>query len=159
VPSGERLGAALLCALLAAALIVAIVVFRERSPDLALEVLQMNRSLPRSGLAEIEFFTRYDDDDATIEIVGRNKVTARTLAAGVSVRADELMRCTWDATDDEGQVVEPGRYRLRVVLPDADRDMIFPRRLRVRAKDARRLEREQANLLGEPLCEAVGPRP
>lgn len=159
MPSGERLGATLLCALLAASLIVAILVFRERTPDLALEVVRMNRHLPEDGIARIEFFTRVGDDDARIEIVGRNRVTARTLAEDVELRPDEIVRCSWDAAADDGSIVEPGRYRLRVVLPDADRDMIFPRRLRVTRGDARRLEREHTSLSGGSLCEVVGPRP
>lgn len=148
----------LLCLLLAASLIVAVIVFRERTPDLALEVLRMNRNLPREGIAEIEFFTRFDEEDATIEIVGRNKVTARTLADGIALRRDEVMRCVWDATEDDGGLAAPGRYRLRVVLPGADRDMIFPRRLRVDESDVRRLQRSRVSVTGAPLCEVVGPR-
>ena len=156
--SDERLGAALLCALLAVSLTVAIFVFRERTPDLALEVVQMSRRLPEDGVARIEFFTRVSDDDARIEIVGRNRVTARTLAEGVELRADEIVRCSWDASDDDGSAVEPGPYRLRVVLPGARRDMIFPRRLQVKRKDVERLESERGTVVGAPLCEGVGPR-
>ena len=39
------------------------------------------------------------------------------------------MTYEWDGLDDAGDPVLPGRYRLRVILPSADRDMVFPRRI------------------------------
>ena len=45
------------------------------------------------------------------------------------------MSCLWDGLDDDGDPVEPGRYRLRVTLPEEDREMVFPRRLDVRVGD------------------------
>ena len=41
----------------------------------------------------------------------------------------------WDGLDDAGDKVEPGRYRLRVTLPEEDRVMVFPKRLDVRVGD------------------------
>ena len=134
MPRGERLGPALLFLLFAAALATAIWVTRSRSPDLALELVRMSRPQAADGRgdpARVRFFVRFDEPKATIQIVGRNMVPARTLASGMELRAEELVECVWDGRDDEGEPVEPGRYRLRVLLPSRGRDMVFPRRMRV----------------------------
>lgn len=129
---GERLGPALLVALLVASLVIGILVYHARTPDLALEVVEIDREVERgSGVAEIVFFVRFDEPDATVQIVGKNKVLARTLATELELSADETVRCVWDGQDDAGDPVPRGRYRLRVVLPGQDRDMVFPRRFDV----------------------------
>lgn len=152
MPRGERLGPALLLLLLAAALATAIWVSRSRSPDLALELVRMSRPQAadsRGEAARISFFVRFDEPEATVQIVGRDKVPARTLASGMELRADEVVECAWDGRDDEGEPVDTGRYRLRVLLPSRGRDMVFPRRMRV------------GDVEGVPPaggCETVGPR-
>jgi len=133
--SGARfesgLGAAALVALLAVSLLLGIFVFRARTPDLALEVTNFPQELDEQGLAEITFFVRFDEPTATVEIVGRDQVVARTLAPSIALNEDEALTCAWDGLDDDGDKVEPGRYRLRVTLPGEDRVMVFPRRLDV----------------------------
>ena len=131
-----RLGPALLVALLVATLITGVLVYRARTPDLALEVPQIDRELGTNADAKLpvklEFFVRFDEPDALVEIVGREDATVRTLATGVELRDDERIKCAWEGLDDEGEPVPPGNYRLRVVLPGQDRDMVFPQRIRVR---------------------------
>lgn len=132
--SRERLGPALLVALLAAALVVAALVYRARTPDLALEVVRMTRSFdpeargPR-GEAQIRFFVRFDEAHARVALVGRDRELARTLDEDVSLRANEPVTYTWDGSTDDGDPAEPGRYRLAVVLPGEGREMVFPRRI------------------------------
>lgn len=132
VAKPSRLGAVGLIAILVATLALGIFVYRARTPDLALEVTKFPREF-RAPAAEIEFFVRYDEPEATVEIVGRDQVVAKTLAAPIALEADTPVTCTWDAMGDDGKRVEPGRYRLRVSLPGEDREMVFPRRLDVRA--------------------------
>ena len=129
----RRLGPALLLALLAAVLVVGALVYRARTPDLALEVPRIERDLRLgapgdAGLAQVRFFSRFDEPTATVLIVGRQRRVVRTLAAGPLARNRELV-CQWDGRDDAGELVAPGHYRLRVVLPGQDRDMLYPRRI------------------------------
>lgn len=132
VSPGSRLGAAGLIALLVASLVLGLLVYRARTPDLALEVTKLPREF-RAPAAEIEFFVRFDSPEATVEIVGRDQVVAKTLASPLALEANEPVTCTWDAVGDDGRRVDPGRYRLRVTLPSEDREMVFPRRITVKA--------------------------
>ena len=139
-PSGRegRLGPALLVALLVAALAAGVLVYHARTPDLALEVPEetFDRLLGTRGEAElpveIEFFVRFGEPHARVEIVGSEDATVRTFATDVPLAEDERIQCLWDGRDDDGDPVPPGNYRLRVVLPGQDRDMVFPLRILVR---------------------------
>lgn len=129
----RRLGPALLLALLAATLVVGALVYRARTPDLALEVPRIERDLRLgapgdAGVAQLRFFSRFDEPEATVLIVGRQRRVVRTLAEGPLARNRELV-CQWDGSNDTGELVAPGHYRLRVVLPGQDRDMLYPRRI------------------------------
>ena len=132
---GSRLGAGGLIALLVASLVLGLLVYRARTPDLALEVTSFPRALDENGTAEFEFFVRFSDPAATIEVVGRDQVIARTLADSFPVEEEARITCVWDGRDDSGDRVEEGRYRLRVTLPDSDRVMVFPLRLKLDWKD------------------------
>jgi hypothetical protein len=125
-----------LVALLVASLITGILVYRARTPNLALEVPRIDRLLGTGGDAdlpvELVFFVRFDEPHALVELVGGGNETVRTFAADVPLAAEERIRCVWNGVDDEGERVGPGNYRLRVVLPEQDRDMVFPQRIAVR---------------------------
>ena len=140
------LGATALVALLIASLVLGIFVFRARTPNLALEVKDFPKELDERGFAEITFFVRFDDPTATVEMVGRDQVVARSLATSIALTEDERVTCVWNGLDDDGDKVEPGRYRLRVTLPGEDRIMVFPRRLDVQPG----ANRGQEIVLGEP---------
>jgi hypothetical protein len=131
-----RLGPALLVALLVAALVTGILVYRARTSNLALEVPKIDRLLGTNADGKLpvrfEFFVRFDEPDALVEIVGSGDTSVRTLADDVELNAEERIGCAWEGLDDDGEPVPPGNYRLRVVLPDQDRDMVFPQRIRVR---------------------------
>jgi len=127
----DRLGAVALVAFLIVSLALGILVLRARTPDLALEVPSFPRELDDRGLGEFEFFVRFDEPEATVEIVGRDQVVARTLASPIALDPEQRVLCFWDGLDNDGEKVEPGRYRLRVTLPGQDRVMVFPRRLDV----------------------------
>lgn len=133
--SGSRLGAAGLIALLAASLALGLYVYHARTPDLALEVTSFPTEFGDRSAVEIEFFVRTESDGATVEIVGRDQVVARTLAASIVLEEKVPVNCTWDGRDDSGERVEPGRYRLKVTIPEDEREMVFPKRLDVRVGD------------------------
>jgi hypothetical protein len=133
----SRLGAALFVALLAASVVVAGVVVHARSPDLALEVTHMPPRFSPNGdgrrdVERIRFFVRDSDPHATVEIVGPNLRPVRTLYTG-PIEADHPMTLIWNGRTESGRLADPRlHFRLRVLLPDPDRDMVFPRRVALR---------------------------
>ncbi len=132
----SRLGAAGLVALLVLSVALGIYVYRARTPDLALEVTKFPNEFAGRPAVDIEFFVRFDSADATVEIVARNQELTRTLAESVQLEAEQPVKCVWDGLDDNGDQAEPGRYRLRVTIPEEDRVMVFPERVDIDEKDA-----------------------
>jgi hypothetical protein len=137
VSRAPALGSLLLAALLAASVALAAAVLEIRSPDLELEVTSQPKVITPDGdghddVAHIEFFVRDGDPAALVQIVGRRHREARTLEASLPLSADRPVEVTWDGRDDAGSPVRPGKYRLRVVLPSRDRDMVYPRPIAVR---------------------------
>lgn len=79
----------------------------------------------------MRFFVRESDPDATVQIVGPNVKVVRTLYQGPLV-ADRPVSFTWNGRNAEGALPNPHhRYRLRVILPGSDRDMVYPRRIAI----------------------------
>jgi len=132
-----RPGTVLFAALLAASAALAAVVVHARSPDLVLEVTRFPTAISPNGdgshdVARIRFFVRKTDPNATVEIVGPNLTVARTLAERPLI-ANEPVTLSWNGRTDSGALADPrDRYRLRVILPGEDRDMVYPRRIAVR---------------------------
>lgn len=125
---------ALFAILFAAALAATVLVFASRTPELVLEVIRLPELITPNGdnvrdKAEITFFVRESDPHAEVYLVGRDLVLAKTLDADVALDRNEKVTYLWDATADSGDPAPVGRYRLRVVLPSRDRDMVFPRRI------------------------------
>jgi hypothetical protein len=82
-------------------------------------------------VARLAFFARSADPSATVSIVGRDLERVRTLAGDVALEAGREVSYTWDGRTDDGERAPPGRYRLRVTLPESERDVVFPRRIDV----------------------------
>jgi hypothetical protein len=123
--------------LFGAALAASVLVIGSRSPELVLEVVKLPEAITPNGdrfrdKAEIEFYVRESDPHAEVSLVGRDMVLAKTLDADVALREGEPVTYIWDATTDDGDPVATGRYRLRVVLPESGRDMVFPKKIDVR---------------------------
>ncbi len=134
------LSTALFFALLAATLITAILVVRGRTPDLVLEVTDPGAAEdvvfspiggPPPHQVTITFFVREADDDALVGIVDRREQLIRTLDSDVELEERESVTYVWDGRTDAGDFATAGRYRLRVDLPGADREMVWPRRFTV----------------------------
>lgn len=129
-----RVGAALFAALLVATVVTAAIVVHARTPDLELQVTHLTHKIaPRGGgayrVAHIRFFVRESDPDATVQVVGPNVKVVRTLYRG-PLKANQPVAFTWNGRNEQGQVPNPNhRYRLRVILPSRDRDMVYPRRI------------------------------
>jgi hypothetical protein len=124
--------ALLFAALFVAVMAVAALTLRARSPDLMLEVTRLPQTLSPNGdgdhdEAVIGFFVRDDEPNATVQIVGRNLRVVRTLDADADLRENEPVTYVWGGDNEHGGSAPPGRYRLRVVMPSHDRDVVFPR--------------------------------
>ena len=138
----RRTGPVLFVALLVASVVVAAAVLHARSPDLALQVTRFTKEINPRGqgkdrVAHIRFFVRESDADGRVEIVGPNLTLIRVLARRPLV-ADQPVSFIWNGRTATGALADPeDRYRLRVVLPNRDRDMVYPRRISLRT-DARR---------------------
>lgn len=128
------LGASLFVALLLASLAMAVLVVRARSPDLVLEVKSLTCAFDpgaEGGLEEasITFFVRESDQHASVSIVDSEENPVRVLDPDVALRDGEDASFTWDGRTGAGRAATPGRYRLRVELPDAQRTMVWPERM------------------------------
>jgi len=127
----------LFCVLFAAALAAAVLVAASRSPELVLEVRGLPDLITPDGdgardNAEISFFVRETDAEASVHIVDRDLALVRTLDSSASLAKEEPVTYLWDGTTDAGKAAPTGHYRLRVVLPSSDREMVFPKRIELR---------------------------
>jgi len=128
------LGAVLFFALLVASLAVAVLVVRARSPDLILEVTSLTCAFEPgtpNGIdeASANFFVRESDPHAIVSIVDSEESVVSVLDEDVALRVGEHASYTWDGRADDGQPAPPGRYRISVELPAAERMMIWPDRV------------------------------
>ena len=127
-----RLGRFLFIGVLVASVVLAAVVVRARTPNLALEVTHFTDHISPNGdghrdAAHFRFFVREGDPDATVEIVNVQLDVIRTLATG-PLDANQPVSLRWNGRTDSGALADPARrYQLRVILPSHDRDMLFPR--------------------------------
>ena len=133
----SRAGSVLFVALMVASVVVAATVLHARSPDLAIQVTRFTKEIDPRGsgkdrVAHIRFFVRESDPDATVEIVGPDLRLIRTMARRPLV-ANAPVSFKWNGRQSSGALADPrDRYRLRVLLPNRDRDMVYPRRISLR---------------------------
>ena len=117
-------------------MVVAGVVVHARTPKLELEVQKLTPTFSPSGAvnhrkATIQFFVRDTDPHALVQIVGPQRQRIRTLYRGRLV-ADKSVTYHWNGRTDAGTLASPDeKYRLRVVLPSQDRDMVYPQEIKL----------------------------
>jgi hypothetical protein len=124
-------------ALLVAAVIVAGVVVHARTPKLELEILHLP-GMPFSpngdghrDSATIRFYVRDGDPHASVQVVGPNNEVIRRLYRGRLV-AYKHYTFTWNGRAEGGHLASTSQgYRVRVVLPSQDRDMVYPTQIRL----------------------------
>jgi hypothetical protein len=112
-------------------------VVHARTPKLELEVIHLPRK-PFSpngdghrDKARISFYVRDTDQHARVQIVGPHQRLIRTLYRGRLV-ANMHVTFRWNGRTSSGRLANPNdRYRLRVVLPSQDRDMVYPTQIRL----------------------------
>ncbi len=151
-----RVSALLLIGLLAVSLVAALAVYQARTPDLALEVVEIEENFVRSDQnpsARIVFFTRFGEPAARISIVGRGRRQVAVLAEDFELADEQRVRCEWGGDDGEN-AAPPGPYRLRVEAPVEDRDMVFPTKIRL--SEAGGPPGSTKISLGPGGCEAAG---
>jgi hypothetical protein len=142
-----RLATALFALLLAASLVTAALVVRAKTPDLIVEITGLPRGMqdPVTGekakhaftpdgdgkhdVAQFDLFVREDEPHATVEIVGAFLEPVRVLASDVPLQANDIVHYSWNGRTDDGDPAPPGNYRIRVLLPTLDRDVVDPRRI------------------------------
>jgi hypothetical protein len=117
--------------------IVAAVVVHARTPKLELEVIHIpaNAFSPDGdGIrdkARITFYVRNSDPHGRVQIVGPDNEVIRTLYRGPLV-AYKHVTLSWNGRTSAGHLANPhDGYRLRVVLPSQDRDMVYPTQIRL----------------------------
>lgn len=142
-----RLTTALFSVLLAASLLTAALVVRAKTPDLIVEITGLPGQLhdPATGevanhafrpdgdgkddVAHFDLFVREDEPHATVEIVGAFLEPVKTLAKDVPLQANQVVHFTWNGNTETGGPALPGNYRIRVILPSLDRDIVDLRRI------------------------------
>jgi hypothetical protein len=117
--------------------VVAGVVVHARTPKLELQVQQLTTKFAPVGhtkhprTARIEFFVRDTDPRAVVQIVGPQRQRVRTLYRG-PLAAYKSVTYHWNGRTDTEKLASPNeRYRLRVVLPAQDRDMVYPQEIQL----------------------------
>jgi hypothetical protein len=126
----------LFAVLLVAAVIVAAVVVHARTPKLELEVVRLTKTFSPDGdgrrdVARVTFYVRDSDPSAKVQIVGPGNAAVRTLYRGPLVAYDRTT-LTWNGRTKSGRLANPTEpYRLRVILPGEDRDMVYPTQIRL----------------------------
>ena len=131
---GSRLGALLLLALLALAVGAFAVTRVARSGDDLVNTVELSPKLRPGGDAEVSFTLAEPDGAVDVLIIegdpGADDEQVRALELDADLDAGP-QTFTWDGTTDEGGTAPAGLYALRVVLGEAERDILPPGRIEV----------------------------
>lgn len=131
---GSRLGALLLLALVALAVFAFAITRVARSGDDLVNTVELSPVLEPGGDAEVGFMLAEPDGEVDVLIIEGDpgdddeQVRALELDADLDAGPQEF---TWDGTTDEGRPAPPGLYALRVILGEAERDILPPGRIEV----------------------------
>ncbi len=141
VRPGREAASRLLVPLLFAALLIAgvaaLFVTRElrRGDDVVNSVKVTNAFSPadeNARAARIRFELTEGDGRVALDVIDSDEEVTRAILAGGPLGAGRH-RFEWDGRTDAGTVAPVGRYRVRIVLGDQDREVVAPDRIRVEA--------------------------
>ena len=132
--AGARLGTVLFAALLVVAVAAFAVTRAVRSGDDLVNTVELSKRLEPGGSARVAFDLARGDDSADVLIIdgnpGGDDRQVRALALGANLDAGS-QSFEWDGRGDDGELVPPGLYALRVILGEQGRDILPPGRIRV----------------------------
>ena len=127
-PSDSGLLAGLLFAVVVAAALVSLALIQEaRQRGEVLDLVEATDSFtPRAGeRARIEWRQRESSDDADVLIIDTGGRPVRTLLDGGELEGDDRQQVFhWNGRTDSDELAPPGLYRVEIVLPDEDRDIV-----------------------------------
>ncbi len=76
-------------------------------------------------------FRTTTSNDGTVEVIRPGGEVVRVLAKKQFLKRYTLHTYHWDGKNADGVVQPPGRYRMRVVLEDEDRELTLPGTIRL----------------------------
>lgn len=105
-----------------------------RAGDDLVNTVELSPALERGDDATIGFTLAEPDAAVDVLIIegnpGSDRAQVRALASAEPLAAGP-QQLTWNGRGDDGEPVPPGLYALRVILGEADRDILPPGRIRV----------------------------
>jgi hypothetical protein len=120
--------AVLLFVVVVAAALVSLALIQEaRQRGEVLDLVEATDSFsPRaSERARIEWRQRESSDDAVVQIIDTGGRPVRTLLDRGTLEGDDRQQVfLWNGRTDSGELAPPGLYRVEIVLPDEDRDIV-----------------------------------
>lgn len=120
--------AGLLFVVVVAAALVSLALIQEaRQRGEVLDLVEATDSFsPRAGeRARIEWRQRESSDDAVVQIIDTGGRPVGTLLDGGTLAGDDRQQVfLWNGRTDSGELAPPGLYRVEIVLPDEDRDIV-----------------------------------
>lgn len=130
----SKLGGSLFVALAVLTLVAFALTRAARAGDDLVNTVELSPALERGGEATVGFTLAEPDDAVDVLIIdgnrGSDRAQVRALASGEPLTAGPH-QLTWDGRGDDGEPAPPGLYALRVILGEADRDILPPGRIRV----------------------------
>lgn len=132
-PVTPRRTAALFLALALATTVTLVVTQHHRQGTDIVNTVRLDRLVnPETGnRAKAEFNLTRADDRATVSIVDREGELVRTYQRAEPIAA-RRHTYFWDGRGDDGELADPGRYRLRLQLLGQGRDILLPGTLQIK---------------------------
>jgi hypothetical protein len=81
-------------------------------------------------------FRTTTSNDGTVQIIRPGGTVVRTLAEGEFLKRYSYHAFHWDGKNDAGAIQPAGRYRMRVLLEDEDRQLTLPGTIHIRKAGA-----------------------
>lgn len=129
--AGEAaLGGALFVALAILVLVAFAVTRAARAGDDLVNTVELQPILARGANASVAFTLAEPDGAVDVLIIDEEREQVRALELGIPLEAGP-QEFSWDGLADDGQRAPPGLYALRVILGEAERDILPPGRIEV----------------------------